>query len=254
MRERRLIGFGVLVLLVSCSTASPSGSQAPGASVQPAAGCPDLDIVGPTGTHVQLTGAWRANDQGTYYIHQRESCINWLGMSQDLGSGPGQDWTNVFTGIVHGDFTITGQWGDVPLNPDIESDLLRNGMAEIQIDFDQSSEVVRPVLRLVEGTGGFGGLVWVREESLSAPTDLEGPFGGNPEQNCVWVEADGQRVELIGSGEWTFRDPPLSVQDGSGHIFARVGDVIRVHGQLSTALGSGCADTAIVVEALVPPP
>lgn len=253
MSRRGLTGWCLLVLLASsCSAASPASSPVPGGSVSSAGThCPDLDIRGPSGAHVQLTGVWRGDDQGVYDILHRESCFHWLGMSADVGSGPGHDWTNVFIGQVKDDFTITGAWGDVPFNPFLASDQLGNGTLTLRIDFDQSAEVEWPVLRQVEQSGFFGGQVWVPNESLSPPTDLEGPFGG---EGCALIEVNGERVELLGSGAWVIRPEPLSIQDQLGHIVARVGDPIRVHGQLSTLLGSGCTDTAIVVEAIDPTP
>jgi hypothetical protein len=162
----------------------------------------------------------------------------------------------VFVGTVRRDFTIVGRWGDVPFNPSIPSNFLGFGSMTLRIDFDQSGEVERPVLRVVDASGGFGGSVWVLEESLSAPTDLEGSFGGTVtgDSGCAWIESDGERYELIGSGVWRIRNVPLSVQDQTGHIVARIGDPIRVLGQLSAPLGSGCTETAIVVEDLDPTP
>jgi hypothetical protein len=202
---------------------------------------------------VQLTGVWRADDQGRYDILQRESCLYWLGMSQDHGSGWGDDWTNVLTATVRPDLTIVGDWGDVPFNPAIPSNLFGNGSMVLRIDFDQSTEVERPVLRSVaESTGGFGGEVWVLEESLSDPVELAGTFGGDDE--CIWVEVDGERTAMVGTGVWVARNPPISIQDESGHILARVGDPIAVRGELSTVLGDRCSETSILVEELDPTP
>jgi hypothetical protein len=256
------------MLVTGCSSASPTGSAAPDQSVRPEgsaspeesgppdeAVCADLDLVGPSGAPVELTGAWRSSDTGMYDIFQHGSCIYWIGMSPDSGAGAGQEWTNVFTGTVGNDFTITGRWGFVPFNPATEPDVLRDGTLEMDIKFDQSGAVEHPVLRAVGGSGGdLYGLVWVREESLSAPTELAGTFGGSEEERCVWVEVDGERIELVGSAGWKFRSPPLSVQDQSGQIVAQVGDPIVVRGQLSAVLGQRCLDTSILVEELDPTP
>jgi hypothetical protein len=68
------------------------------------------------------------------------------------------------------------------------------------------------------------------------------------------VEANGERTELVGSGAWEYRSPPLSIQDSSGHIAARIGDPIVVRGRLSTVLGGRCTDTSMLVEELDPTP
>lgn len=255
LSARWLLGLGWLAILAACTASSPPGSLGPDASIDPAtAECPAADIITPSGSRVRLTGVWRSNDAGTYDIHQVGTCVHWLGMSQDLGEGPGQNWTNVFSGVLRNDLTIVGRWADVPFSGAIPINDLGSGSMVLQIDFDENGGVERPMLRAVEASGGFGGTAWVLDESLSAPIDLEGTLGGNAEQFCNWVEADGQRFELIGSGEWRIRAPPLSVQDDSGHIVARVGDPIWVRGEESAALGSGCTDTAILVEELDPTP
>jgi hypothetical protein len=201
-----------------------------------------------------LTGVWRGDDQGRYDILQRESCLYWLGMSPDVGSGAGDVWTNVFTATIQPDLTITGDWGDVPFNPTLPSDVMGNGSLVLRIDFDESDEVERPVLRTVAASGGFGGSVFVLEDSLSEPVELAGTFGGDDARECVWVEANGERTELVGSGAWRYRSPPLSIQDYSGHIAARIGDPILVRGRLSTVLGGRCTDTSMLVEELDPTP
>lgn len=252
MRHHRLAAVATLALLAACSLMSPTPSVEPDASVQQEASeCPPVDLRSPSGTRVALTGVWRSNDLGVYTIHQDRSCLYWMGMSSDPGSERGEFWTNVFIGTVRSDFTVVGRWGDVPYHPNHE---LERGTMTLRIDFDQSGGPDYPVLREIASTGPFGGSVWVLEESLSAETDLDGIFGGNVAQECNWIESNGQRYELIVSGEWVIRAVPLSVQTGDGRIVARVGDRIRVSGRLSAALGSECTDQAILVEELDPTP
>jgi len=254
--DRRLTVIGILAILAaSCSLADPTGSDAPPASGVPEdSECSPIDILAPSGTRVVLTGHWRSNDLGVYDIHQKGSCLYWLGMSQDISGEPGSGFANVFVGTVRNDFTIVGRWGDVPFLATAVT--LSHGTMTLWIDFDQSGEVERPVLREVDMTGSFGGSVWVLEESLSAPTDLQGSLGGTVtgDSACPWIESNGERYELIGSGEWRIREAPLSVQTDDGRILARVGDPIQVRGRLSSELGSGCTEEAILVEELDPTP
>lgn len=251
--------MATVALLAACNLMSTTPSVEPGASAQPEASeCSPVDLRAPSGSRVALTGSWRSNDHGVYDIYQRGSCVFWLGMSQDPGSQPGSNWTNVLVGTVRNDFTIVGRWGDVPFNPSITTDNLFYGRVTIRIEFEQSAEVERPMLR---ATGGdLFGLVWVREESLPAPIDLQGTFGGTVSSTvgddlaCPWIESNGEHYELIGSAEWRIRTSPLSIQDQGGHIVARIGDPIRVSGRVAPALGSSCTDTAILVEELEPTP
>ena len=64
---------------------------------------------------VDITGAWRADGGGLYFIRQQGDEIVWVGMS-GLGDPPaeiGRDYTNAFHGTREG-VTITGSSTDVP--------------------------------------------------------------------------------------------------------------------------------------------
>ncbi|MEK6192322.1 MAG: hypothetical protein AABM41_08365 [Chloroflexota bacterium] len=260
MSDRRLAVIGILAFFAAaCGLADPTPSLAPGESVQAEdPECRPIDILGPSGTGVVLTGVWRSNDFGVYDLHQTGSCLYWLGMSQYSGEEPGSSWTTVFSGILQSDFTIVGRWADVPFNPDIPADSLGRGTMTLRIGFDQSGEVERPVLRVANVTGGFGGSAWVLEESLAPAIELDGTFGGNVDPlfqtGCAWIESNGQRYELIGGEGWEVRgDSPLRLEDGRGHVIARVDDPLRIRGRVSEALGTNCVETAILVEELGPP-
>jgi hypothetical protein len=259
-KKRRRAGLAfVAVLIASCSLTAPTASLPPGASVPPGANeCSPVDLRAPSGTRVELTGRWRSSDEGVYDIHQRGSCLYWMGMSHFPGFEPGEHFVNVFIGTVRNDFTIVGRWGDVPFNPNLTTDELFYGSLTLLIDFDESGDVEHPILRVTGGN--FGPWVLVLEESLSAPTELLGTFGGTVTSTagddvaCPWIESNGEHYELIGSAEWRIRTSPLSIQDRAGHIVARIGDPIRVTGRLSGALGSGCTETAVLIEELDPTP
>lgn len=228
----------------------------PGASDQPAAQeCPDLDLLDPSGSAVDLTGTWQANDFGLYDLHQDGSCLYWLGMSRYADSEPGEYWTNVLYATIRTDFSIAGHWGSVPHLP--ESDL-GNGEITLEIGFESSADGSSPFLRAVNATGGFGGTAWVPVEALPAAVELEGTFGGNYDHllqtGCFWLESGTDRFELIGSGGLDIRgDPPLRVEDSRGRVLARVGDPIRAQGRVSASLGTNCVESAILVDELIPP-
>ena len=92
-----------------------------------------------------LTGQWRANDGGTYYINQIGNTVWWYGESGDGGA----TWTNVFHGTIQSN-RVVGEWSDVPKGR-IDS----SGEMELQIDSAGQ-------LRATRKTGGFGGSVWTR--------------------------------------------------------------------------------------------
>src|SRR5205823_5812635 len=68
-------------------------------------------------SYADITGVWRGDDGGMYYIRQVGSEIWWLGMSTRSSSGyldffKGLDFTNVFHGTISGQ-RISGEWADV---------------------------------------------------------------------------------------------------------------------------------------------
>lgn len=63
-----------------------------------------------------LTGTWRGDDGGIYYIrHLDNNEIWWVGLSDN---GSGHNWTNVLRGKVsytwNGAVELSGNWCDVP--------------------------------------------------------------------------------------------------------------------------------------------
>ncbi|HEX5731567.1 MAG TPA: hypothetical protein VF131_01940 [Blastocatellia bacterium] len=93
-----------------------------------------------------LTGKWKCNDGGTYYVRQIRNELWWYGQSADNGSS----WTNVFHGRIEGK-TILGDWTDIPQGR-IQSSgalvLIINGLNSFTAQ--------------TKSGGGFGGSVWTR--------------------------------------------------------------------------------------------
>ncbi len=96
---------------------------------------------------LNLTGRWRGNDGGTYYMNQHGIELWWLGMSADNGA----TWTNVFRGNINlQTLNIAGQWSDVP-----HGKINNHGTLNLHIEsFKQ--------LKRTGVTGGFGGSQWDR--------------------------------------------------------------------------------------------
>lgn len=255
MRAGRLGGVAILILLAACNQSQPAGSVVPAGSAEEASECSPIDILGPSGDPVDLTGVWRSNDLGIYDLRQIGSCVYWLGMSQYSGEEPGSSWTNVFTGAIRSDLTIVGTWAGVPFSPD---GYLGDGALTLRIRFAQSGGGARPALRYVSSSAPFGASAWVLEDSLER-VELDGILGGNVDHllqtGCVWLQSGGQRYELIGDGGWRIRiDPPIRVEDASGRVVARAEDPLRIRGGVSEALGTNCVENAILVEELDPTP
>ena len=212
--------------------------------------CPAIDLRTPAGDRVSLTGQWRANDFGEYYLSQHDSCLFWMGRSPALLDLPvGHFWDNVFTGRIGSDFTIEGSWGDVPLS---DQPSLGNGELTLGIDFFEANGTSWPTLHLIAQRPGetFGGQDFVPEASLPALTEYVGTYGYDT-PDCPWVEVDGDRYEIT---EWQYdiaRDGQI-IGDGS-QVLVRPGDPIRVEAQISASLGPNhCQPSSMLVWDLQP--
>ncbi len=63
--------------------------------------------------NINLTGTWKADEGGTYYIRNIGNDIWWLGTS---GNDDGKTFSNVLKGYIHqNNKTITAVWADIPL-------------------------------------------------------------------------------------------------------------------------------------------
>ncbi len=91
-----------------------------------------------------LTGTWRCNDGGTYYLRQLDDQVWWYGES----AGGGRAWTNVFFGRREGNQLI-GRWADVP-----KGGARAAGEMTLTVQGNKLSATKR--------TGGFGGSEWSR--------------------------------------------------------------------------------------------
>lgn len=92
-----------------------------------------------------VSGAWKANDGGTYHLHRIDNTIWWVGMSGD----DGRSWINVFKGTRNGNI-IEGEWADVG------GRAWGHGTLRLRISDTTFMEKIG-------GTGsGFGGSRWTR--------------------------------------------------------------------------------------------
>jgi hypothetical protein len=215
-----------------------------------------------------LSGIWRSDDLGAYYIHQDQSCVAWLGVSDYPGRELGQDWANVFIGLIASDLSISGTWSDIDYpNPraigtsTYEPDA---GQILLQVQFDQNQ---RPVLSLPLPTESYVGHVWVQDATLPAIVEIEGLLRGSADGDCAWVESAGVRYVLLtgdrlgdAQGDWTLWPSGLELRNRMEQVGARAGDSIRVRGQPFPVEFGGCAADAgegwagLLVETMTPNP
>ena len=117
-----------LVLASGCvGTASPraTGLASPLSPAAPSADpCPEVPIRLPDGDAINLSGEWIgvsernvAQRPGIYHFETFSSCLVWIGESNNVGEEPGEQWSTIFMGSIHDDFTITGAWSLVDVAP-----------------------------------------------------------------------------------------------------------------------------------------
>jgi hypothetical protein len=93
---------------------------------------------------IRLTGRWKSDNGGIYYMRQVDNELFWLGEGGDRTT-----WANVYHGYISGN-SITGSWADVPK--------ANNRLAgELDINIESPRRLVA-----TRKTGGFGGGVWTR--------------------------------------------------------------------------------------------
>ena len=95
--------------------------------------------------YTTLTGEWRSNDGGTYYLRQIGDTLWWNGMS---GGNDGRTYNNVFKGtITYVNNTIVGEWADVPRGTNMNA-----GKMNLQWSYTTLQKIFQ--------TGGFGPTLW----------------------------------------------------------------------------------------------
>ncbi len=104
-----------------------------------------LAVVPASAGGFDLTGSWRCDDGGTYYVRQAGNEIWWYGESGDGG----RSWSNVFYGYIQGN-RIVGKWADVPHGQN-------QGLGEMTMEIQAINR-----LKAMRKTGGFGGSEWTR--------------------------------------------------------------------------------------------
>ena len=103
-----------------------------------------------------LTGVWKCDDGGTYYLSQTNNVLCWYGEKDPISPA----FSNVAQGTIDGSI-INLQWADVP-----KGTTLNSGILTLNI-------VSNDELQATKKTGNFGGSLWTR--SGTTPTQAETP-------------------------------------------------------------------------------
>jgi hypothetical protein len=94
---------------------------------------------------MDLTGAWKCNDGGTYYLRQFGNELWWYGEQSPRNPA----WSNIAHGTIEGNI-LTLRWTDVP-----KGEIMNHG--ELILEITPKGKIVAR-----DKTGGFGGSVWTQ--------------------------------------------------------------------------------------------
>ena len=151
-----------------------------------------------------LTGVWKADDNGTYYLRQTGNKLSWYG--ERSKNNPA--WSNVYLGQIQGK-TIRGKWVDVP-----KGQIMGRGKLRLKIRHNGN------VLVAEHKTGGFGGSRWTRVGYNPIPQAVPLPMP-NPipqplpipalNEDCISFSTANARVRNV-NGSW-------KIVDGSHWMF-----------------------------------
>lgn len=119
----------------------------------------DCSTTGRAPIKANLTGTWRGDDGGTYWIRQVGTCIWWSGFSGPVDTPTmGRNFSNVLAGsivLLSSRPYISGYWADVP-----RGSILSSGTLLLEIRTYSSGKPSRLFKRRY--TGGFGGSSWTQ--------------------------------------------------------------------------------------------
>jgi hypothetical protein len=109
---------------------------------------------------VDLSGVWRGDDDGVYYIQQFGESVWWLGLSDDGSLQRGLSFCNIFVGTLSvggNSISVAGQWADVPRG------VFANGFGDLSFSVQTDGAGNPFTLNRLAATGGFGATSWGRE-------------------------------------------------------------------------------------------
>jgi hypothetical protein len=236
-RGPAVVAMIALAWLAACNSGGATSSPSPAATVSgseappPPAACASIDLRTPNGDAVLLTGRWRSPDAGTYYVRQAGSCVWIVGLSEDTGppGGTGSSgWTNAFLGTLKSDFTLHGEWADVPWGR-------ATGVGEVsyRMDFADVDGQEGISLWVTDASGGFG------TGFLAQPVgraDLHVRLQEST-TNCLTVVGDdGAIYELVVVTPGWSRAEPSFLSGPNGEL-VRTSEAFDVMGE--TAVGTG---------------
>ncbi len=135
-----------------------------------------------TVTLADLTGEWRSDDGGRYYLRQIGNTLYWYG--ERSASDP--QWSNVYDGRVQGD-QIRGQWADVP-----KGKTSNRGQLRLRVQENGN------VLMAVHKTGGLGGSRWTRAGYTPPPVAAV-------QEHCLSFDPANAAVKFT-HGQWKIVD------------------------------------------------
>lgn len=150
-----------------------------------------------------LTGFYKANDNGYYYLRQIGSTVHWF------GENPNGSWANVFRGKLTGN-TLKGQFYDVPKGG-------AQGYGSLTLKVSTSGKLITKV-----SGSSFGGSRWTKTTrpaslpkkraagfSSTSKGNLNGAWSGN-DNGTYYLRQIGNTVVWFGEQNFTGNRPAFA--------------------------------------------
>lgn len=155
-------------ILAGACGADPAASpatEAPPSGDPAGAVCTPVEVAGPDGRQIDLSGTWSGNDGGRYYIKQIDSCVWWAGLSDFANQALGEEWIMTFRGTLNADGVVSGDFVDVKgTNPG-------SGTMAIRVAAEQRDGQVVVELHREQVTGHqIGVTFWQRSTADATPS------------------------------------------------------------------------------------
>jgi len=235
-----------LACLAGCASASPALPSATGSAPPLPAACEYVDLRGPNGDAINVSGRWRSPSGGTFYVRQAGSCVWFVGLSDDTGASgelADVDWVNSYFGTLSSDFTLRGSWADLvgdAANFDPTAVDANAGILDWRLNITEVGGEEAITLEVIEVVGGFGDPFLVKPESREDGLVVR----LRDRSECPAVEADdGAVYELVASSPGWGTVAPNGLTGPDGELILPP-DSIRISGEV--ARGNGVCGPGLI--------
>lgn len=132
------------------------------------AGCGFYDTAATEAAEPTLTGVWRCDDGGTYYVRQFDgNRVAWFAEHR------GMAWCHVFFGQIGSTGIVSGRWIDLPKAAAHGAGVLGLAVSTDPLSFPLGADGRSTIMTFREATAAFGGRTWTKTDTVRVAFRLE---------------------------------------------------------------------------------